>query len=313
MPSIGGAVNVSLHQPFIQQFHIHIGQENSAILNKGKGNPLGNKMSNESEILPLRVVDGIEKFLIFEGNIRSGSSIIGSLLDAHPHVVIANHFTLFKRLTRLTRASVQSSWKAGLFQKLYSQSTIDSIEIRSNSSKGYSLHVEGLWQGRYADQIEVIGDKSNGNTTRAYLQNKETFKELYQKFKDEITIPVLVIHTIRNLFDTIATDAVIKHSGYDEFRKLKHSAIKSSKKFNRPDLLNREIVYTLAMFDAAQELTENVFGKGNVLDVHNCDLVDDPRGTMSRIFDFLEVDTTEHYLDVCAEKVFKSESRSRTW
>ena len=29
------------------------------------------------------------------------------------------------------------------------------------------------------------------------------------------------------------------------------------------------------------------------------------------IFDFLEVDTTEHYLDVCAEKVFKSESRSR--
>ena len=54
-----------------------------------------------------------------------------------------------------------------------------------------------------------------------------------------------------------------------------------------------------------------MLGKENVLDVHNCDLVDDPRGTMSRIFDFLEVDTTEHYLDVCAEKVFKSESRSR--
>ena len=40
-------------------------------------------------------------------------------------------------------------------------------------------------------------------------------------------------------------------------------------------------------------------------------LVNDPRGSMSRIFDFLEVDTTEHYLDMCAEKVFKSESRSR--
>ena len=32
---------------------------------------------------------------------------------------------------------------------------------------------------------------------------------------------------------------------------------------------------------------------------------------MSSIFDFLEVDTTEHYLDACAGKVFKSESRSR--
>ena len=54
-----------------------------------------------------------------------------------------------------------------------------------------------------------------------------------------------------------------------------------------------------------------MLGKENVLDVHNCDMVDDPRGTMSRIFDYLDVDTTEHYLDVCAEKVFKSESRSR--
>ena len=55
---------------------------------------------------------------------------------------------------------------------------------------------------------------------------------------------------------------------------------------------------------------DSLFGEENVLEVHNCDLVDDPRRTMSRIFDFLGVDTREHYLDVCAE-VFKSVSRSR--
>ena len=47
------------------------------------------------------------------------------------------------------------------------------------------------------------------------------------------------------------------------------------------------------------------------LDVHNIDLVADPRGTMSQIFDFLGVEASEHYLDVCEQKVFKSVSRSR--
>ena len=59
------------------------------------------------------------------------------------------------------------------------------------------------------------------------------------------------------------------------------------------------------------EIINDIIGKENVLDIHNCDLVADPRGTLTKIFDFLEVSTTEHYLDVCAEKVFKSVSRSR--
>ena len=42
--------------------------------------------------------------------------------------------------------------------------------------------------------------------------------------------------------------------------------------------------------------------------MHNCD---DPRGTISRIFEFLALDTTKHFLDVCSAKIFKSVSRSR--
>ena len=47
-----------------------------------------------------------------------------------------------------------------------------------------------------------------------------------------------------------------------------------------------------------------IFGRENVLDVHNCDLVADPRGSLSKIFEFLGE-------RVCAEKVFKSVARSR--
>ena len=55
----------------------------------------------------------------------------------------------------------------------------------------------------------------------------------------------------------------------------------------------------------------DALGESNVLTVHGCDLIHHPKKTISEILGFLEVEPTEHYLDVCAEKVFKSASRSR--
>ena len=34
--------------------------------------------------------DGVEKFVFFVGYARSGSSIVGSMVDAHPNMIIAN-------------------------------------------------------------------------------------------------------------------------------------------------------------------------------------------------------------------------------
>ena len=61
----------------------------------------------------------------------------------------------------------------------------------------------------------------------------------------------------------------------------------------------------------AQRAIDEVFGPEKVLEIHNNDLVADPRGTMSKIFEFLELETTQQFLDVCEAKVFKSVSRSR--
>ena len=53
-------------------------------------------------------------------------------------------------------------------------------------------------------------------------------------------------------------------------------------------------------------------GPENVLEVHNCDMVNDPRNTISNLFDFMDVKlTSEHFLDICSEKIFKSTSRTR--
>ena len=263
--------------------------------------------------LPPNGIHRIHKFVVFMGDLRSGSSIIGTLLDAHPHVVVSNEYRLFNQFWELNHAP-DNKWKENLFDIIYTRSKRDVTETgsRTFTGKGYQLKVNGQWQGAFDRWVEVIGDKSADITIKSYLVDKEEFLRNYQKLKEKISVPVLVINALRNPFDMISTNMAILGWGNINFRNLKKTFQegKHIKKLNRPGLLQEKINGYFVKLDPVQELT-SVFGRENVLDVHNCDLVNDPRGTMSRIFDFLEVDTTEHYLDMCAEKIFKSESRSR--
>ena len=253
----------------------------------------------------------IHKFVVFMGDLRSGSSIIGTLLDAHPHVIVSHEYRLFNQFWELNHAP-DNKWKENLFDMIYTRSKRDVAESRSLAGKGYQLKVNGQWQGAFDRWVEVIGDKSADITIKSYLVDKEEFLRNYQKLKEKISVPVLVINTLRNPFDMISTNMALLGYGYTKFRNLKKTFQegKSIKKLNDSDLLREKINGYFVKLDPVQELT-SVFGRENVLDVHNCDLVNDPRGTMSRIVDFLEVDATELYLDTCAEKIFQSESRSR--
>lgn len=58
-------------------------------------------------------------------------------------------------------------------------------------------------------------------------------------------------------------------------------------------------------------MIDSFLGADNVLQVHNCDLVDDPKGTLVSILEFLGVVGTPTYVNMCAKKVFKAVSRSR--
>ena len=75
--------------------------------------------------------------MLFVGCDASGSSILGSLMDAHPHAIVANecHFP------SLTKKDSLSNLKRDLFNKLYSASVKD--KKRSRSDKGYTLRVDG--------------------------------------------------------------------------------------------------------------------------------------------------------------------------
>ena len=252
------------------------------------------------------VIDSIKKFVFFVGYARSGHSIVGSLMDAHPHVVIAHEFFLFKKFDELEQVPNDTCWRDNLFQTLYKKNIESTGEVRSSSAKGYTLKVDGLWEGTYDDHIEVIGDKSGGMTTLVYQSDKQKFKENFEKLKQNVQVPLRIIHVLRNPFDMISTSAIYATKGKALFKQLKETGNKTS-----DPKLSGKISYVFNKFRAVTEIINDIIGRENVLDIHNCDLVADPRGTLTKIFNFLEVNTTEHYLDVCAEKVFKSVSRSR--
>ena len=71
------------------------------------------------------------------------------------------------------------------------------------------------------------------------------------------------------------------------------------------------LVYTVARFSNANEKLIEVIEPKNVLLLHNEDLVHNPKSTMKRICKFLEVDCPPDYVSACADKVYKSVSRTR--
>ncbi len=80
------------------------------------------------------LVARVEKFVFFVGYARSGHSIIGALMDAHPHVVMAHEFFLFSNFPVLNMAP-KSEWKNNLFQILNRKSAKIATKGEQSSRK----------------------------------------------------------------------------------------------------------------------------------------------------------------------------------
>ena len=89
------------------------------------------KATSNSRELPPQVINGVKKMVVFAGNGRTGSSITGSLMDTHPHVIIPYQYDLFKHLPELTKVTSlnNKSLKENLFNALYAQSKDDAIHF----------------------------------------------------------------------------------------------------------------------------------------------------------------------------------------
>ena len=93
--------------------------------------------------LPMSVINRVKVYVFFVGVARSGHSIVGAILDSHPHIVISNELNVFRNLLNIPDIT-----KSTLFNKIWNTSyekAINTDKLGMHSTdKGYSLAVDEL-------------------------------------------------------------------------------------------------------------------------------------------------------------------------
>ena len=97
--------------------------------------------------LPQSIIDRVKTFVFFVGHSRSGHSIVGSLMDSHPHMVISHEYDLFNKLSGKSPLALNKPTIFNALWKSTKQTIINGFRAKSTNYKGYTLFVDGLYQG----------------------------------------------------------------------------------------------------------------------------------------------------------------------
>jgi hypothetical protein len=217
----------------------------------------------------------VRAFVIFVGQPRTGHSLVGALLDAHPNAVIAHELDVLKYVA------------AGYDRRRLFALLVDAEQRRVAaghlSSTGYQYLVDGQWQGRY-ERLEVIGDKKGGRSTARLAEDPALLDRLRQATGADLH----VVQVVRNPYDVIAT--------------MHRRAPKRS--------LDATIDVFFDLADTAADVRRRV-APDRFHELHHEALIADATGTLSGLCSFVGLDAPADYLAACAGIVYGAPNRSR--
>jgi hypothetical protein len=215
----------------------------------------------------------LRTYCMFIGYPRSGHSLLGSLLDAHPEAVIAHEADTLRYLqARFTRLQV------------YSLILANSRRYRDRREIIYDYTVPHQWQGRYVE-LRVIGDKKGGRSTRRLA----TSPALLDRLIDSVDVETRFVHVVRNPFDNITT--IFEKTMAD--RGLEAAVEEYLRLCATVDTIRRRL------------------GPAVVLDVRHEALLAEPRDELRTVCHFVGLEAADDYLDDCADILFPSPRRTR--
>jgi len=218
--------------------------------------------------------DAVETCCAFVGYARSGGTLLASLLDAHPDMVVSHERDAL-RLLHYGFSRDQIYWLILARDR----------DFTSNGRQwsGYDYTVPNQWQGRFR-KLRVIGDKEAGFTTKRLGRHPE----LIQRLRETVGTRVRLIHLVRNPYDLITTSWK-KRAGVD---------LPGSVKY----------YFYLAQIN---EGLKRYLDDDELIELRHESLVADPRGNLARLCKFLGVECLEDYPDDCAGVVFDSPRKTR--
>jgi len=225
---------------------------------------------------PDSLFDQVKCYAMFIGHARSGHSLVGAILDAHPNIVIANELhalPLFQRYDcdRLKVFKLILAW---------SQNATDQDRWARDF---YNYRIDGLFQGRY-QALEVIGDKKGGASTRYFLNHPR----FARRFIQEMGALLRIILVIRNPYDTISAQDYRAHRPVSE----------------------ETIDHYFRSLDGMIALRELLDPAQFTLLYHE-DLIARRREEISRLCAFLGQEVPPDFLDRCSQAIHESPHQRR--
>jgi Sulfotransferase family len=230
-------------------------------------------MSALGSLVEKRHFNRVQSFCLFIGYPRSGHTLIGSLLDAHPNAVIADEMDALKY--------IQAGFRRDqLFYLLLRGSRRAAKAGRQRT--GYSYAVPGQWQGRF-DKLRVIGDKAGG----ASAVRLAAFPSLLDTLSNGFNTRLKFIHVTRNPYDVISTMAEWARNPLEN----------SCGRF----------------FDFAESIDQikKEPKKAEIYDLKHEDFIASPKAVLKELCRFLNLEENDAYFEACASIVYQSPHKSR--
>jgi Sulfotransferase family len=220
----------------------------------------------------------VRTFCVFVGHNKSGTSLLGGLLDAHRQVILADEADALQY--------VDAGFdRDELFHVLLRGSRAEARKGRVTARRlvPYSYAVPGQWQGR-AEGPRVVGDSTTGTSTRRLGEDQALLDRVERLARD---VDVKFIQVIRNPFDPISVMMVRGHRSFENAIEHYFSACAT-------------LVALRRRVDPAA-----------LLPVRYEDAVADPAAVLRDACAFVGVEPDREYIDACTGIVRTQPDRSR--
>ncbi len=217
--------------------------------------------------------DDVNTYCMFIGHGRSGHSLYGALLNAHPEAVIAHELDALL----FVKHGISREQLYALILKR-DRWFVD----RGSRWHNFNYEVPNQWQGRF-QKLKVIGDKKGGLSTLRLKRNPE----LLPRLRRIVQVPLRIVYIVRNPFDNIS----------------------SMQRANR-EPLERNITGYFEMADDTARLF-HMCEASETITLRHEDFVAQPKENMKRLVEFVGLTADERFLSDCSALVFPSPVKSR--
>lgn len=251
-----------------------------------------------------RALRGVEGFVQFIGFPRSGHSLIGSVLDAHPRAVISHELDAM-----------------GLFEKGLPARAIDALIMRNSAAfsahgrwwNGFSYAVPWQPKGR-AEAIRVIGDKKGDWAVRWFQRQPRLVEAVRRRARGACKWILVTRHPL----DNIATMSLRKNRTYDKLRIASggsadfRARLEAAQEAGAVGSAARDdMIEDYEGLCVGIEQMQAAVPEGDRVHVVYERFVKDPAGEIRDLCRFLNLDPDEAYVAAAASIVRSSPNQSR--